>query len=224
MNFFGAIAHFFQAGGFFMYPIAIILLLGLAIAGERWLFLGRSYKDNSAFWAQVTPLIQRGEYAKAEKMAQESEAAIGKVISYGFAHSRSSQRRADVEMGIEESLMEVTSLLEKRTHYLATFANVSTLLGLLGTITGLIRAFAAIASLNLAEKTDVLSASISEALNCTAFGLLTAVPLLLIHSWLTTRTGELVDSLEMASVKFLNSLKYETAKPAAVVAGAKAAA
>jgi biopolymer transport protein ExbB len=166
--------------------------------------------DNSAFWTAVTPLIQKGDYAKAEKLAQDSNAAIGKVISYGFAHSRSSHRRADVEMGIEESLMEVTSLLEKRTHYLATFANVATLLGLLGTITGLIRAFAAIASLNLAEKTDVLSASISEALNCTAFGLLTSVPLLLIHSWLTTRTGELVDSLEMASVKFLNSLKYET--------------
>ena len=105
-----------------------------------------------------------------------------------------------------------TSLFEKRTHYLAVFANVATLIGLLGTISGLIQAFAAIASLNLAEKTDVLSASISEALNCTAFGLVTAVPLLLVHSWLTTRTGELVDSVEMTSVKFLNSLNLE--KPA----------
>lgn len=107
--------------------------------------------------------------------------------------------------------MEVTSLLEKRTHYLAVFANVATLVGLLGTISGLIQAFAAIASLNLAEKTDVLSASISEALNCTAFGLVTAVPLLLIHAWLTTRTGELVDSVEMASTKFINSLQLEKA-------------
>ncbi|MGH8481136.1 MAG: MotA/TolQ/ExbB proton channel family protein [Nevskiaceae bacterium] len=203
--------HFFQAGGIFMYPIALLLLLGAAIAIERLRFLSRSNRENRALWASMVPLINQGDYAGAEKLAQESPSAMGKVIAYAFAHSRSSKQRTVVEMAIEESLMEVTSLLEKRTHYLAVFANVATLVGLLGTISGLIQAFAAIASLNLAEKTNVLSASISEALNCTAFGLLTAVPLLLIHSWLTTRTGEMVDSVEMASVKFLNSLKLEHA-------------
>ena len=205
------IIHFFQAGGLFMYPIAILLVLGAAIAIERTRFLARSNRDNRELWANMVPLMNKGDYAGAEKIAQDSPSSMGKVIAYAFAHTRSSKSRQVVEMAIEESLMEVTSLLEKRTHYLATFANVATLLGLLGTISGLIQAFAAIASLNLAEKTDVLSASISEALNCTAFGLLTAVPLLLIHSWLTTRTGEMVDSVEMASVKFLNSLKLEAA-------------
>jgi biopolymer transport protein ExbB/TolQ len=149
--------------------------------------------------------MSAGDFASAEAKALESDTAIGRVLSSGIEHSRGKGARADVEMAMEESLMEMTALLEKRTHYLATFANVATLLGLLGTISGLISAFAAIASLNLAEKTNVLSASISEALNCTEFGLIVAVPMLLIHSWLTTRTGELVDSLEMASVKFLNS-------------------
>lgn len=209
MNFLQPLAHFFQAGGFWMYPIAVLLLLGVAIAIERWRFLSRSFRENSELWGGLVPLINEKKFDAAEKVAQESPSAMGKVIAYAFAHSRNSRRRTDVEMAIEESLMEVTSLLEKRTHYLAVFANVATLVGLLGTITGLIRAFAAIASLNLAEKTDVLSASISEALNCTAFGLVTAVPLLLVHSWLTTRTGELVDSVEMASVKFLNSLNLE---------------
>ena len=203
----GSLAHFFQAGGYWMYPNAVLLVLGIVIAIERSLFLRRSYRENRELWGRMIPLMNAGNFADAEKLAQESETAIGKVISYGFAHSRASRRRAEVEMAIEESLMEVTSLLEKRTHYLAVFANVATLLGLLGTITGLIRAFAAIASLNLSEKTDVLSASIAEALNCTAFGLFIAIPLLLIHAWLTTQTGELVDSLEMAGVKFLNSLK-----------------
>ena len=206
MTIFDSVIHFFKAGGVFMYPIATILILGLAIAIERWVFLNRSYRENREFWKQVTPLIEQGHYESAEQMAQSSSSAIGKVISYGFAHSRKSRRGADLEMGIEESLMEVTALLEKRTHFLATFANVATLLGLLGTISGLINAFAAIASLNLAQKTDVLSASIAEALNCTEFGLMTAVPLLLIHSWLSSRTGELVDSLEMAGVKFLNNV------------------
>ena len=211
MDFFEPVIHFFQAGGFFMYGIAILLIGGGAIAIERWRFLGRSHRENRELWTGMVPLISKSDFAGAEKLAQASDSAMGKVIAYGFAHSRNTRRRADVEMAIEESLMEVTSLLEKRTHYLAVFANVATLVGLLGTITGLIRAFAAIASLNLAEKTNVLSASISEALNCTAFGLITAVPMLLIHSWLTTRTGELVDSIEMASVKFLNSLNLEKA-------------
>ena len=201
--------HFFQAGGFFMYPIALLLILGITIAVERWRFLSRAHEDSSALWKEMAPLINQKDFAGAEKAAQNSPSPIGKVIAYAFAHSRNSRRHADIEMAIEESLMEVTSLFEKRTHYLAVFANVATLIGLLGTISGLIQAFAAIASLNLAEKTDVLSASISEALNCTAFGLVTAVPLLLVHSWLTTRTGELVDNVEMTSVKFLNSLNLE---------------
>ena len=205
------IVHFFQAGGLFMYPIAILLLLGAAIAIERTRFLARSNRENRELWANMVPLMNKHDYTGAEKVAQESPSSMGKVIAYAFAHTRSSKSRQVVEMAIEESLMEVTSLLEKRTHYLAVFANVATLVGLLGTISGLIQAFAAIASLNLAEKTDVLSASIAEALNCTAFGLVTAVPLLLIHSWLTTRTGEMVDSVEMASVKFLNSLKLDQA-------------
>ena len=107
---------------------------------------------------------------------------------------------------MEESLMEVVPRLEKRTHYLATFANLATLLGLLGTVMGLIRAFAAVATVNPAEKANLLSASISVAMNCTAFGLMTAVPLLFVHAFLQTKTTELIDSLEMASVKFLNAI------------------
>jgi biopolymer transport protein ExbB/TolQ len=107
---------------------------------------------------------------------------------------------------MEESLMEVTPQLERRTHYLATFANVATLLGLLGTIIGLIHGFAAVSDINPSQKQDQLSASVSIAMNCTAFGLMTAIPFLLIHAWLVSMTDELVDNLEMASVKFLNSL------------------
>ena len=94
----------------------------------------------------------------------------------------------------------------------------STLLGLLGTVMGLIRAFAAVATINPAEKANLLSASISVAMNCTAFGLMTAVPLLFIHAWLQTKTTELIDSLEMASVKFLNAVterRPEAPAPAA---------
>lgn len=100
--------------------------------------------------------------------------------------------------------MEIIPQLEKRISYIALYANLSTLLGLLGTIIGLIAAFNAVANANPAEKADLLSASISVAMNTTAFGLIAAIPLLIIHSFLTSKAGAIVDSLEMASVKTLN--------------------
>jgi biopolymer transport protein ExbB/TolQ len=102
--------------------------------------------------------------------------------------------------------MEVVPKLEKRTHYLASFANIATLLGLLGTIIGLIQAFQAVSNASPAERADLLSASISVAMNTTAFGLIVAIPLLLVHSVLQSKTTSIVDSLEMAAVKFLNTV------------------
>jgi len=201
------IAQFFKHGGPIMFFISAIAVLGFAIAVERWRFFVRAEEENRGLWQRMQPLMDQNDLAAAEQLAERSNSAIGKILSYGFAKSRGGAARADIENAMEERLMEVTAVLEKRTHYLATFANVATLLGLLGTVSGLIRAFAAIASLNLSEKTNVLSLSISEALNATAFGLLVAVPLLLLHAWLNSRGGELVDSLEMATVKFLNRLK-----------------
>jgi biopolymer transport protein ExbB len=118
----------------------------------------------------------------------------------------SARRRDDIEKAMEESLIEVIPQLEKRTHYLATLANIGMLMGLLGTVIGLIRAFAAVASVNPAEKASMLSASISVAMNNTALGLALAITLLLCHMYLETKTTELVDSLEVATVKFLNTV------------------
>jgi biopolymer transport protein ExbB len=107
---------------------------------------------------------------------------------------------------MEETMMEIIPQLEKRTPYLALLSNIATLFGLLGTIMGLITAFAAVANASPAEKAALLAASISEAMNCTAFGLMTAIPLLLLHARLTSTTGKIVNSLEMASVKALNTI------------------
>jgi biopolymer transport protein ExbB len=105
---------------------------------------------------------------------------------------------------MEESMMEIVPRLEKRTGYVALSSSIATLLGLLGTIMGLISAFTAVANANPAEKADLLSASISVAMNTTAFGLMVAIPLLVTHAILTSKTGDIVDSLEMATVKALN--------------------
>jgi biopolymer transport protein ExbB len=206
MNIFAHIVRFFQGGGFMMYPIATVLTLGVCIAIERWIYLTHTALRNRGLWSEVAPLLAQGNFRQAVQMTSKSHAAIGQILNYGLARISSARRRDDIEKAMEESLMDVVPRLEKRTHYIATFANVATLLGLLGTVIGLINAFAAVATVNPAEKANLLSASISVAMNCTAFGLITAVPLLLIHALLQTKTTELIDSLEMASVKFLNAV------------------
>ena len=206
MDAYVAIVKFFQEGGVFMYPIVVVFAIGLVIVLERWFFLTTASTSNKRLWKKLIPLVTAGNYKEATEIARNSSAAVGRILSYGLDRAKSARRRDDIEKAMEESLLEVTPQLERRTHYLATFANVATLLGLLGTIIGLIRAFTAVAAANPAEKADMLSASISVAMNTTAFGLMVAIPLLLSHTWLQTKTTELVDSLEMASVKFLNSV------------------
>ena len=216
MGIYSSIVSFFQDGGLFMYPIVVIFALGVAIAIERYVFLTAASATNKALWKKVTPFLKTGKFKEAVAMTSKSKAAIATILSYGLHRVRTAQRRDDIEKAMEESLMEVMPNLEKRTHYLATFANIATLLGLLGTIIGLIRAFTAVSAANPAEKADLLSASISVAMNTTAFGLMAAIPLLLIHTVLQTKTTEVVDSLEMASVKFLNTVMEHSSgkKPA----------
>jgi biopolymer transport protein ExbB/TolQ len=137
-------------------------------------------------------------------MTSSSDSAIGKIVSNGLTRMQSARRREDIDNAMEEGMMEIVPRLEKRTHYIATFANTITLVGLLGTIIGLIKGFTAVASVNPAEKAEMLSASISVAMNNTAFALMVAIPFLLIHAFLQARASEIVDSLEAAKITFLN--------------------
>ncbi len=204
MDHYQMLVRFFQEGGLFMYPIMLVFAVGIAIALERYIYLTLSRSGNRKAWKQVLPSLNEGKFEQALKVAKNTKTSIGNILTYGLSRAHSSRRREDVEMAMEEGLMEVVPRLEKRTPYLSTLANICTLLGLLGTIVGLIQAFTAVAQADPAEKADLLSASISVAMNTTAFGLMCAIPLLIIYALLQSRTTEIVDSLEMASVKFLN--------------------
>lgn len=204
MDFLNAMITFFQTGGAFMYPILIVFAVGLAIAVERYIVLTRVRNKNRKVWDEVHPVIAVGKFDEAREMVSEDSATISQMLNMGLARQGSVRRRDDIEIAMEESMMEITPQLEKRTPYVALFANISTLLGLLGTIMGLIAAFTAVANANPAEKADLLSASISVAMNTTAFGLMAGIPLLIFHAVLTSKTTEIIDSLEMVSVKTLN--------------------
>lgn len=195
---------FFQTGGAFMYPILIIFALGLAIAIERFLYLTKTHNRTRKVWSQLVPMLKANDFQRAVKLTESVKTPLAKMLNYGFARHSANKRREIIESAMEEGMMDAMPELEERTHYLATFANIATLLGLLGTIVGLIQAFTAVAAADPAEKADLLSASISVAMNTTAFGLIAAIPLLLLHSYLVTKTARLVDNLEMAAVKTLN--------------------
>ena len=204
MGFFYSVITFFSTGGVFMYPILIVFAVGLAIASERYITLAIITRKNQVVWDQVQPVLAEGDFEKAREMTSEDESTISQVLNMGLSLQGAVRRREDIEIAMEESMMEIVPRLEKRTPYVALASSVATLLGLLGTIMGLIQAFTAVANANPAEKADLLSASISVAMNTTAFGLMVAIPLLIIHAILTSKTGDIIDSLEMATVKALN--------------------
>ncbi len=201
---FETIVRFFQDGGVFMYPIAIVLVIGIAIAIERYIYLSVAKVSNRSAFNRLLPLVRKRDYHGALKHANQSKTAMASIVGAGIGRLINRQPRDEIEYAMEEGLMEVLPRLEKRTQYLATLANVSTLLGLLGTIIGLIAAFTAVANADPAEKANLLSQSISVAMNTTAFGLIAAIPLLLLHAILQTKTNEIVDSFETAGVKVMN--------------------
>lgn len=127
MDVFTAVVKFFQEGGVFMYPIMLVFALGMAIAVERYVYLTVAKQTNRSMWDKLTPLVKANNYDQAMALSTRSKAEVGKILAYGLTRLQVTKRRDDIEMAMDEGLMEVIPRLEKRTHYLATFANIATL-------------------------------------------------------------------------------------------------
>lgn len=158
---------------------------------------------------KLVPQLKKRSYKEIVQAGQNTRSPIARIVAAGVARMSQSPRRDDIEMAMEEGVLEAIPKLERRTSYIAVLANIATLLGLLGTIIGLIAAFESITGVDPSKKAELLSASISTAMNTTAFGLISAIPLLLFHAMLQNKTTEIVDSLEMASVKVVNMLSSQ---------------
>ncbi len=226
MDMYATFVGFFQEGGPFMYPIAVVLAFGLAIALERYFYLANQMRVNRKDYNALLPLLKQRRVREIVEVTKKSSSAMARIVADGVNKqsqaSEAARRRMDIESAMEEGLLEALPNIERRTPYLATFANIATLLGLLGTIIGLIAAFTAVANADPAEKATLLSQSISIAMNTTAFGLMAAIPLLLVHSVLQSKTSAIIESLEIAVVKFVNLL--DGAQPAEAAAGKRPAA
>lgn len=210
------IVSFFVGGGFWMYPILLVAAFGIAISVERFMTLSRVESSNRKLWDELQPVLNQGNFDKAREMTAKDDSTVSQLLQASLELQGAARRREDYEVAMEEEMMAIVPQLEKRIAYTALYANMATLLGLLGTVMGLIRAFDAVANAAPAEKSNLLSASIAEAMNCTSFGLMVAIPMLLANLFLTTKARRIIDSLEIVSLKALNiifrhaSLKQKT--------------
>lgn len=211
MELYGKIATAFNHGGFWMYPILLVQIASIAIIVERVyvLFVQRKMNQKS-FVAGFEQLIRRGniEQAIETAKAQADQFPVARAIAAGGQAALNFGGKDEIQGKMDEVLLEENAKVEKRTPFLAMMGNVATLIGLLGTIAGMIQSFAAVSQANPAEKAALLAAGISEAMNCTAFGLITAIPALLMYAVLLNRANNLNEDLNHSALKIFNWLSF----------------
>jgi len=204
----GSIADFYKNGGEWMHPILFMSVVGLGIIIERFIFLYFKYNINAAaFMAQIQKLVMANNIDRAIKLCNAApSAALPRVIKAGL--TRANKGPEEIQNAVEEATLEIIPIVTKRTTVLQQIANIATLLGLLGTILGLIEAFKALANPGLAasERQELLARGISMAMNTTAFGLMVAIPCLIFQVFLTGVTKKIVDEIDQYSVKLENLL------------------
>jgi len=203
---FSSVKAFFEEGGFFMYINLVTSVATIAIVVERIIFLVFKYNINGeAFMEQVQKLVMQNQIDRAIKLCNAAPtAALPRVIRAGL--TRANKNEIEIQSAVEEAILDVLPGLKKRTDNLQHIANIATLIGLLGTVTGLIRAFGAVALASADQKATILSKGISEAMNNTAFGLSIAVTCIIAHLFLSNTTRKIIDELDQYSVKLINML------------------
>jgi len=222
---FGTLAKHYHEGGFMMHFILVALVFVIGLVLDRiWALYFKASVDKEAFLRGLKKHIYAGDLDKAISFtAQQKKTPLTAVIKAGLINVPKGD--ADVQAAMDEATLRESPRIERRTGYLAMLGNVATLLGLLGTIVGLIDAFGAVANANPADKATILANSISEAMNCTAFGLLTAIPALVAYSVLQGRTQQMMDEINETSVAVLNLIvanKEKMKMPAVVNAEGEA--
>jgi biopolymer transport protein ExbB/TolQ len=201
---FGTLAKHYSDGAWMMHPILVSLVFTLALIIDRIIVLYfRASVDKESFLRGLKPHVFAGDLDKAIAFcAAQKKVPLVSVIKAGLINVPKGEE--DVQAAMDEATLRESPRLEARTGYLAMLGNVATLLGLLGTIVGLISAFGAVANANPADKAAILASSISEAMNCTAFGLMVAIPALVAYSVLQGRTQHMLDDINESAVSVLN--------------------
>lgn len=229
MGFLTDIKLAFEHGGTWMWAILLLQIMSLAIIAERYLVLYvRRKADQKALAYTFEKDIRRGDLEAAIETAEKTQSTspLARTVLAGVKAARSLGGQSEIQGKMDEVLLEENQSLEKRTGFLAMLGNVATLVGLLGTITGMIKSFGAVSMASPTEKAALLSAGISEAMNCTAYGLITAIPALVFFAILQNRSSALSEDLNQGALKVFNWLSYSyenvpAARPAKATTAAR---
>ena len=217
-NFIQAMAIFMDEGGIFMWIILSIWLFGLSIAIERFSQLFRYDINGNSLMSEIKKSVLENNVQSAISLCSNSKAVLPQVLKNAL--KRANQPKDTILDTVDASVLEVTPKVEKRLSYLALVANVSTLIGLLGTIYGLIESFSAVASADPSEKAKLLALGISKAMNTTALGLISAISIMVIHTVLTNKSEKILSDVDEYSLKLVDLLGTKKGRP---VMGAVAA-
>jgi biopolymer transport protein ExbB len=196
--------HHFQAGGWAMWIILFWLICAIATIAERAVYLFGSSINKDVFLATMQKCILAGDIAKAVKMCSAANAPLARIVQAGLV--KVNRPDEEVQAAMDEAALRELPKISARTSYLALLANLAMLNGLLGTVSGLIKSFGAVsgASVDPSQKATILANGISEAMNCTAFGLGVAIVGLIGFAVLNGKTQTLEDDINEASVQVLN--------------------
>jgi len=196
------LAHHFEEGGWGMYPILFWQIIAIGIIIERAIYLYRSSINRDVFLATMQKCILAGDIGRAIKLCSAANAPLARIVKAGLM--KVNRPDAEVQAAMDEAALRELPKIEHRTGYLALLANLAMLSGLLGTVTGLIAAFGAVAGADPSTRATALAAGISEAMNCTAFGLFAAIIALIGFAVLNGKTQQLLDDINGATVQVMN--------------------
>jgi len=200
------IAQAFRDGGSFMYPILAVSIFAAAIIIERTYYLAFRYSiDDNAYLSKIRDLVSKGDVEGARNLCDNTP--IPRVVDAALRNAGTPGR--DVQNAVDEAAMDILPLIERRVHYLAMAANVATLLGLLGTIIGLMQSFNAVAGAEAAQKGAILAKGIAIALNTTAYGLTVAIPCLFFYAFLQAKVNRLTEQADRVAVKMINMVSSD---------------
>lgn len=195
--------QFYKSGGWAMHFISLTALLALAIVIERIIFLfGKASTDPEKMFRIVSKKIRSGDFNGAIRYCDSVNKPLTKIIGAGLKNYKEDLR--EMQNAVDEVGLAEIPRLNKKINYLPVLAQVATLLGLLGTIAGLLKSFGSLLTASASTRTMELIQGISVALNTTFFGLAVAIPLMLIHAFVQSKSDSIVDDIDEYAVKIMN--------------------
>lgn len=201
------IARFFQEGGVWMYPLVVVSAFALAVSMERFFYYYIHCRINAkALLTQITRHVRNGDVERARQICAKTKTPLSVILESALWHYQQQEPDQEIQNAIDEVALRELPRIQRRTHYISLFANIATLLGLLGTIFGLQDAFGALTAADPSQKASVLAKGIAMAMNTTALGLLVAIPCMIVFSIFGAKANTIIEEIDESSVRLLNFL------------------